>query len=226
MKERKSINWKDVEKDWQEYFDEADEENWRKTFVPVIQGVMTDRAKALAIDFGFQFDVVNFYAREWFTDYMLVFAQDINDNTSETLSNMLDQAMNEGWSIPDMQKNMTTMFDQWMKGDIPAEEFQWYKDRMPARRTENIARSESIRASNAGSHELYRENKVKQHEWLSTNDDRTRPEHAEANGQVRDIDEPFNVGGEKLLYPGDPAGSPGNTCQCRCTDLPVIEEIE
>ncbi|MFA5714397.1 MAG: phage minor head protein [Candidatus Paceibacterota bacterium] len=226
LKERKSIDWELVGKDWDEYLSEAGEDEWRKIFMPVIQGVMTDRAKALVADFGFQFDVVNFYAREWYTDYMLQFAQPINDTTSTTLSNMLDQAMNEGWSIPEMQKNLTTTFDQWMKGDLTPEEFTWYSERMPAYRTENIARSETIRASNKGSKELFRDNKVEENEWLATNDSRVRPEHWAANGQVRKLDEPFDVGGEKLMYPADPAGSPENTCNDRCTLIPVIKEIE
>jgi hypothetical protein len=43
-----------------------------------------------------------------------------------------------------------------------------------------------------------------------------RPEHhtAEVDGQIREIDEPFDVGGEQLMYPGDPAGSAENTINC------------
>ena len=233
LKERKSVDWKAVEKDWKAYFDEAGAENWRSLFAPVIQGVMTDRAKALVTDFGFAFDVNNFYAREWFADYTLQFAQPINDTTLNTLSNMLDQATKEGWSIPEMQNHMTTVFDQWMNGGVSPEEFQWYSERMPAYRTENIARTESIRGSNKGAYELYKDNNVEEQEWVSTLDNRTRSyangdefDHIEANGQIRKLDEPFDVGGEKLMFPGDPAGSPGNTCQCRCTTIPVIKEIE
>jgi len=31
-----------------------------------------------------------------------------------------------------------------------------------------------------------------------------------------------SVDDEELDYPGDPAGSPGNTINCRCTILPVL----
>ncbi|MBU1067672.1 phage head morphogenesis protein [Patescibacteria group bacterium] len=47
-----------------------------------------------------------------------------------------------------------------------------------------------------------------------------RLDHMAADGQIRDVDEPFNVGGEQLMYPRDPAGSPGNTINCGCTSLP------
>lgn len=45
-----------------------------------------------------------------------------------------------------------------------------------------------------------------------------RPEHWEASGQVVDYDKPFIVGGEELMYPGDPKGSPFNCINCRCRE--------
>lgn len=53
--------------------------------------------------------------------------------------------------------------------------------------------------------------------WVAVGDNRTRPAHAEANGQTVPIDQPFDVGGEKLMFPGDPNGSAGNIINCRCT---------
>lgn len=56
-------------------------------------------------------------------------------------------------------------------------------------------------------------------EWLATSDDRTRDAHAEANGQRVGYDEPFDVDGEPMMYPGDPAGSAANVVNCRCVVL-------
>lgn len=54
--------------------------------------------------------------------------------------------------------------------------------------------------------------------WNASHDERTRPDHAEADGQVRGMDEPFNIGGEPLMFPGDREhGSARQTIQCRCT---------
>lgn len=52
-------------------------------------------------------------------------------------------------------------------------------------------------------------------QWDSTLDGRTRPEHREADGQIRELDEPFDVGGEKMEAPGV-GGSARNVCNCRC----------
>ena len=47
-----------------------------------------------------------------------------------------------------------------------------------------------------------------------------RAMHLAADGQIRDVDKPFNVGGEELMYPRDPAGSAGNTINCGCYSVP------
>lgn len=61
--------------------------------------------------------------------------------------------------------------------------------------------------------------------WVATGDHRTRTGHLAAHGQIVRIDTPFKVaayvGGQKeeLMYPRDPAGSPGNTINCRCRSV-------
>ena len=63
--------------------------------------------------------------------------------------------------------------------------------------------------------------------WVSTFDTKTRSHHFEVSGQIRDMDKPFNVGGEALDFPGDPKGSPSNTCNCRCvTDIVSEDEFK
>lgn len=53
--------------------------------------------------------------------------------------------------------------------------------------------------------------------WLATEDERTRETHAEADGQEVPLDQPFQVGDDLLMYPGDPDGSDAEVCNCRCT---------
>jgi uncharacterized protein with gpF-like domain len=54
-------------------------------------------------------------------------------------------------------------------------------------------------------------------EWVSQGDNRVRDAHLSADGQVVAVNQPFIVKGERLMYPGDPAGSPGNIINCRCS---------
>lgn len=52
--------------------------------------------------------------------------------------------------------------------------------------------------------------------WDSKEDTRVRAAHDAADGQTVSISQPFIVGGEALMAPGDPSGSPWNVIACRC----------
>lgn len=52
-------------------------------------------------------------------------------------------------------------------------------------------------------------------QWDATLDGKTRPAHREADGQIRELDEDFDVGGEKMKAPAV-GGSAKNVCNCRC----------
>ena len=101
-------------------------------------------------------------------------------------------------------------------------------------RAERIARTEVVGALNEGKVEGYRSTGlIEKKEWLATMDDRTRGNdprdpfsHIAADGEVVNLDEPFVRTGESLQFPGDPAGSPANIINCRCTVLPVLEWLE
>ena len=57
--------------------------------------------------------------------------------------------------------------------------------------------------------------------WVTVHDNRVRPTHAAADGQVQDLGTPFHVGDAHLLYPGDPAGPLKETANCRCILIPT-----
>lgn len=91
-------------------------------------------------------------------------------------------------------------------------------------RAVTVARTETIGALNAGRQDAFvsvaeaLEGEWEQM-WLATVDARTREDHAAADGQRVPTGSPFIVGGEPLMFPGDPAGSAGNVINCRCSTL-------
>lgn len=88
-----------------------------------------------------------------------------------------------------------------------------------------IARTETISASNFGSILGARATGLELNKiWIATRDDRTRgldpkDEYDHISMDTKPaipLDEAFDVSGEALQYPGDPAGSAGNVINCRC----------
>jgi hypothetical protein len=54
--------------------------------------------------------------------------------------------------------------------------------------------------------------------WDSTLDSHTRESHILLDGQIREIDDYFEINGHKALYPGG-FGVPSEDCNCRCVSL-------
>ena len=133
----------------------------------------------------------------------------IASTTKEDMRKILTKGMQEGWSINEMMRELEKLG-------------------INAYRAELIARTETTRAANQGallgavSTGLQT---VK--EWISVNDDRTRRiprdkfDHLHMDGKQVPVDQPFTVPGMSAVdfmeFPGDPNGSAGNVCNCRCT---------
>lgn len=102
-----------------------------------------------------------------------------------------------------------------------------------AARGEAITRTELTRIQNIARHQQQVEaaeivpDLTKR--WLATGDNRTRATHLQAHIEYManpiPVDQAFIVGGEALMYPGDPAGSPEETANCRCSETLVVAEI-
>jgi hypothetical protein len=131
----------------------------------------------------------------------------VSDTTKERIRHHLTIGQRQGDSILQLAERID----------------QLYLDEIIPNRSEVIARTEVISAQNLGSHAAAKSTGLAlEKKWVATNDDRTRPAHAEAGrGSWILFDEPFEVDGEKLMYPGDSSmgASAENTIQCRCTQI-------
>ena len=92
----------------------------------------------------------------------------------------------------------------------------------PVSRAKTIVRTESHRIQQASCLNAQRTaiskgaNVVKM--WDSTMDGDTRPTHRHLDGQIREVEEPFEMDGKSAMYPGD-FGDPAEDCNCRCQSL-------
>jgi len=94
-------------------------------------------------------------------------------------------------------------------------------------RSRVIARTETHTASQSASYEAAKATGINvKKRWSAAGQqgDRTRKTHEAADGQTVGIDDFFDVGGEAMLYPGDPDGSAENVINCRCINLIVPVE--
>lgn len=253
LSQKATINWTQIKIDWDEYIKNGAPENWKTEFTPVIQGVMTDTAENWNTEMGIQFDVRNLFVpevledeeeffKQWFDKYLDVFSDGILDTTRIDLAKLLEQADANGWTVDEMRRQLSLNFERYTTEGFSVDgmrlsdkEKAWFMERLPRFRLENIARTETMKAANAGSFELFKAWEVVElKEWLSTNDNRTRPTHIRAGAQYIEggnpgpipLDEPFIVGGQQMMYPLD--GSLGahvkEIAQCRCSVAPVVFE--
>lgn len=92
----------------------------------------------------------------------------------------------------------------------------------PLSRAKTIARTEGHRIHEQSSQDAAVAAKeqgadlVKQ--WDATLDGDTRPNHRQLDGQIRELEEPYEVGSYRPMHPGD-FGTASEDCNCRCLSL-------
>ena len=62
--------------------------------------------------------------------------------------------------------------------------------------------------------------------WLATLDNLTRHAHAVLDGQTVDIDMPFKVDGDKIMFPGDTSAPGYLVYNCRCTMVVEVDGVD
>ena len=136
----------------------------------------------------------------------------IDESLRQAIANILRRAVEEGWS----ESEIAAAIEEATSGE------------MADYRARRIARTETHTAANMGQFAAAEASPFKfTKEWLSTEDARTRADHAAANGQVVDLLDHFVVGGVEMMMPGDPQAPPGQIINCRCTMLlePILGDM-
>lgn len=177
----------------------------------------------LANDTSQAFKVFTLKAKKLFDNYVeqniydilsisaLMTANTVSSNTIAIANMVIAQRMTTARSNPTASEpiNVAAAIQQRIGGS------------MSASRAMTIARTETHKAANVSQYTRaeWAANEAEldvEVEWIATNDSRVRDNHRHADGQKRDIGQPFNVGGEMMKHPSDPSASAGNTINCRC----------
>lgn len=92
----------------------------------------------------------------------------------------------------------------------------------PLSRAKTIVYTEGHRVQQASNYDGQRKAKSKGadvvKQWNSILDGNTRPTHRKLDGQIREVEEPFEMDGKKAMYPGE-FGNPAEDCNCRCVSM-------
>ena len=128
---------------------------------------------------------------------------DVN-GLKKTITHEISRGIATGMSYGDIARNISNV------------------SKAPLNRANVIARTEGHRIQQASTMDAQRAAKKKGadvvKQWDSTLDGKTRPTHRQLDGQIREVDEPFEIGGKKADAPGY-FGDPAEDCNCRCVSL-------
>lgn len=138
----------------------------------------------------------------WINTYALFRASSIAENLKGEVKKVLADRFVKGWgeekAIKEVEKKVANEYVS----------------------LQRVVRTEAHIAAALGSDTAARATGIEMiKEWAAVEDSRTRPAHAEADGQRRDMNDTFNVGGASLKYPGDPSAPAKQIINCRCTVL-------
>jgi HK97 family phage portal protein len=135
---------------------------------------------------------------------------EISKTTLEKISAMLQLGIEENWTVTELAKTIREKLVE-----------------LSATRAQLISRTEAAKVENWGQVEGYKQTEfVELKGWLCSFVPDSRQAHMDADRRYGDdpipLGEAFVIDGEDLQYPGDPAGGPGNVCNCLCSTYPEV----
>jgi HK97 family phage portal protein len=150
-------------------------------------------------------------ADKWLSHIQSVIVEDTADKvvgigqaTKDKIKAAVQRTIDAGLSVVDAAKEIDSL----------------YLDDIIPNRSEVIARTEVVGASNQASNFAAEETGLKlKKEWIRTYDDRIRDTHKDVTEKPIAMDKPFSVGGSLMMYPGDSSlgADAGEIINCRCT---------
>lgn len=189
------------------------EKNYKRIFAVMVRDTFADNAKGMRLAFERKTEdidqgtLVQKLWRKFTKKFALKKAKAISKTSTEIAKKIVTRALEDELSYAEISREL--------------------RKRLPGiakRKADTIARTEAHSAANNAQlgtqKELAEVVGLKQKKvWSASLDDRTREDHLAADGQKKDMDKPFIVGGVALDYPGDPDGPPEQTINCRCVML-------
>ena len=145
---------------------------------------------------------------EWAEIWSSLLVVRISETTRQQIANIVAMGLSTGMTSEQIGE------DIYQKGLI-----------LSQARSATIGRTEAHRAANASIFQTVKDvGIVGTKKWVSGQDARVRDSHRFTNGQIREVDEVFQVGNSQLMYPSDPRGEAKETINCRCVLIYNFDE--
>ena len=159
----------------------------------IVKDILKDDAESIFLK------VLNKFIKRYVVKKVLQY----NKTTKNVIKKIIENGLKNNLTNKEIAKTLKT------KGNI-----------ISTYRATRIAKTETHSASTFATDESIKATGlVSTKEWVAALDERTRESHVAANGQIKNINETFLVGGEELDIPGDPNGSAENVINCRCVAI-------
>jgi SPP1 gp7 family putative phage head morphogenesis protein len=129
---------------------------WADAFLPLFAGLIESQATEVLGALGFSFDITRPEVQQFLETYSIDFASGICEETERIIVEVISQGQAEDWSVPHMREELMNTVEN-----------------MTEQRAEAIARTETIRSSNAGTHEAWELAGIERIQWYASKDERT-----------------------------------------------------
>jgi len=210
----KSIDYNEIWKQIETWLAANGLQSWADGFEPLMVGLISEQMADWAVALGIDWSIENPAVASFIREYSFDFAGRIGETTKNAIRKMMDQAQSEGWSITRMIDDIRSIYSGWSTA-----------------RAESIARSETIRSSNAGAEEAFRQGGIETEEWYTAKDERVcdfcRQMHGvriPVGGIFQAAGAEMEIEGQRLVMDYGDVHYPPLHPECRCTILPVISE--
>jgi HK97 family phage portal protein len=177
-----------------DYMARAANPRWRDAVTPLVGATAESAVREMATTLGLSFDLLQPGLTRYIDQHAAKLVTQVTDTTKEAVRAAISAGVQEGEGVVDIAKRIRESDAAFGRS-----------------RSELIARTETTAVTNESQTATlmdYQEAAGVQvrKTWLASQDDRTREEHAELDGETKGVDEPFSNG---LYAPGEP--------NCRCS---------
>jgi SPP1 gp7 family putative phage head morphogenesis protein len=213
------VPFTEFEEDALSYLLRQGQDAWKDTFAPLFSALLEDQAQNITATFGIDFSVETPEVQVFLEDYTMQFSEHLFEVDAAEMNRLVAEAQAEGWSVPKLREAIN---ESW--------------DRNEKIRANMIARTETIRSSNAGATEAMRLTGIQTIQWLTAKDNRVCPYCDEMDGRTMQIGSVYFSEGETMTVYDDEGngrdlkiiwdvGYPPLHVLCRCTILAVFQEV-